>query len=198
MKLILIRHGETEGNHKGVYQGVKDYPLSEEGKLQNLKLKSKLENMNVNKVYYSTMERAKKTAEAIFDFSSSKIYFEENLSFNEINFGVWDGKDYKYISTNYSEQFQSFIDDFRIFKFPEGESFKDFYNRVSEEIKEIIKVSDEEDNIAIVAHGGTIKVILCELLGFNYEGFYKFNINHGCYSMLTVYEDSAILEFLNK
>ncbi|GFP74125.1 histidine phosphatase family protein [Clostridium fungisolvens] len=198
MKLILIRHGETEGNLNGIYQGIKDYPLSEEGKLQNLKLKSKLENINVDKVYYSTMERAKKTADAIFDFSSSAIYFEENLSFNEINFGLWDGKDYKYISKNYSEQFQSFIDDFKIFKFPEGESFKDFYNRVSEGIRKIIKVSKEEDNIAIVAHGGTIRVILCELLGFNYEGFYKFNISHGCYSLLTVCKDSAVLEFLNK
>ncbi|GFZ33556.1 alpha-ribazole phosphatase [Clostridium zeae] len=198
MKLILIRHGETEGNHKGLYQGVKDYPLSEKGKLQNLKLKSKLDNINLNKVYYSEMERAKKTADAIFDFSSSEIYFEENSSFNEINFGLWDGRDYKYISTNYSEQFQCFIDDFKIFKFPEGESFKDFYNRVSEGIKEIIKVSKEEDNIAIVAHGGTIRAILCELLGFSYEGFYKFNINHGCYSLLTLYKDSAVLEVLNK
>ncbi|MBK1810435.1 alpha-ribazole phosphatase [Clostridium sp. YIM B02505] len=198
MKLILIRHGETEGNYKGLYQGIMDYPLSEEGNLQNLKVKSKLENINVNKVYYSALKRAKKTAEAIFDFSSSTICFEEVSSLNEINFGVWEGKDYKYISKNYSEQFQSFIDDFRTFEFPEGESFKDFYNRVCEGIKKIINASKEEDNIAIVAHGGTIKVILCMLLGFNYEGFYKFNVNHGCYSLITVYKDSAVLEFLNK
>jgi alpha-ribazole phosphatase len=198
MKLILIRHGETEGNHKGVYQGVIDYPLSEQGNLQNLKVKSKLDNININKVYYSALKRAKKTAEAIFDFSSKAICFEEALILNEINFGVWDGKDYKYISTNYSEQFQSFIDDFKIFKFPEGESFADFYNRVSDGIKEIIKASNEDDSIAIIAHGGTIRVILCELLGFSYEGFYKFNINHGCYSLLTIYKEGATLEFLNK
>ncbi|QAA34834.1 alpha-ribazole phosphatase [Clostridium manihotivorum] len=197
MKLIFIRHGETEANNKGIYQGTCDYPLSNNGIIQNINLKSKLGQMNINKVYYSSLKRAKVTADMVFDFSKEDIKFLEEPAFNEIDFGKWEGKDYRYIDLNYHDEFQNFIKDYRTFMFPEGESFKAFYSRVSLGIEKIISESKGEEIVAVVAHGGTIRAAICYLLSLGHEAFYKFNINHGCYTLFTIYDESAVLEVLN-
>ncbi|SHK53383.1 alpha-ribazole phosphatase [Clostridium cavendishii DSM 21758] len=194
MKLILIRHGETKGNEDGIYQGRIDLSLSERGKDQCIEVKEKLKNIKVDKVYVSPLKRAKESAEIIFD-KENREYIEE---LREIDFGLWEGLNYKKISESYSEEYSKFLNSYKDFIFPKGEGFNSFYLRVSKVIKIIYEKSKSEETVAIVAHGGTIRAIICELLKMDIDGFYNINVYHGCYSLLSVYDDMAIVEEINK
>lgn len=193
MRLILIRHGETTGNEQGLYQGAMDLSLSEKGIMQCLEVKEKLKGFKIDKVYSSPLKRAMESANIIFEEPS----IEKIEQFREINFGLWEGRNYKQISIDYKKQYQEFLGAYKCFTFPEGESFENFYLRVSNGINRLCEVSKDE-TIAIVAHGGTIRAILCELLSFGVDGFYKINIFHGCYSLISVYEGVSIIEEINK
>ncbi|GIM28178.1 alpha-ribazole phosphatase [Clostridium polyendosporum] len=208
MKLILIRHGETEGNARGIYQGSLDLSLNRQGETQCLEIKEKLREFNIDKVFSSPLKRAVESAEVIFklDIDEDKnlirkknyppiIKIEE---FKEINFGLWEGKCYKQISSEFKDHYESFLSDYKAFVFPQGESFKEFYSRVASGLQDIRDVCKDEETVAIVAHGGTLKVILCELLGLGENGFYSFNVYHGCYSFLSLYGNTVVVERINK
>lgn len=213
MKLILIRHGETKGNEDGVYQGALDLSLSEKGINQCLEVKNKLKNFKVDKVYSSPLKRAIESSAIIFDEydkenhkelneQSNEVYDEESniqiiKNFREIDFGSWEGLHYRTISIEQKKAYDQFIKDYKTFTFPEGENFNHFYRRVIEAFGEITE-KNKGKTIAIVAHGGTIKSILCELLGIGQNGFYSINVYHGCYSLASVYEGIAIIEEINK
>jgi alpha-ribazole phosphatase len=193
MKLILIRHGETKGNEDGVYQGTLNLSLSEKGINQCLEVKNKLKNFKVDKVYSSTLKRAFESASIIFNEGNIQIVDD----FREIDFGSWEGLHYRTISMEQKEAYDQFIKDYKTFTFPEGENFNHFYNRITKAFSDIAK-KNKDKTIAIVAHGGTIKSILCELLGIGQDGFYSINVYHGCYSLVSVYEGIAIIEEINK
>ena len=65
MRFILVRHGETEWNATGQYQGQTDIPLSETGRAQAAALGKRFETIHVDAVYSSPLQRAYDTARAI-------------------------------------------------------------------------------------------------------------------------------------
>lgn len=223
MKLILIRHGETKGNEDGVYQGALDLSLSEKGINQCLEIKKKLKNFKVDKVYSSPLKRAIESACIIFNFDEYNKENNKGLNeqrrgvhngkgndryiknngisivddFREVDFGSWEGLHYRTISMEQKEAYDQFIKDYKTFTFPEGENFNEFYTRIIKAFSDIAE-KNKDKTIAIVAHGGTIKSILCELLGIGKDGFYNINVYHGCYSLVSVYEGIAIIEEINK
>ena len=68
MKIYTVRHGQTEWNKKGLYQGKTDVPLNEEGKKQAMLVKEKLKDKKIDLIISSPLKRAKETAEIISDF----------------------------------------------------------------------------------------------------------------------------------
>lgn len=194
MKIILIRHGYTDGNEKGIYQGRLDLNLSEEGINQCKEVEVKLKQLNINAIYCSDLRRAIQSGEIIFPHEKLNVI----EAIREIDFGLWEGLNYKQISVVYKKEFEQFIKDYVNFTFPEGESFKQFYLRVEKWLSETIKNHKKGETIAIVSHGGVIKAILCILLGLGKEGFHSFDINSGCYSLIEVFDGIAVLKTLNK
>lgn len=85
-RFYLIRHGETEWNSKGIYQGLTDIPLSEEGEKQALCLGKRFENPSIklDAVYSSPLQRAIKTAESMANAKGLSVVAYEH--FKEINF----------------------------------------------------------------------------------------------------------------
>lgn len=192
MELYLIRHGRTNENIKGVYLGSSNPSLDKKGIDESYEIKKKVKNLDMDKIYVSPLKRCKETAEIIFE----NIEIEEVDELREIDFGAWEGKSYKEISVEYLNEFQKFIDNYREFEFPEGENFKEFYERVK---KVILNIKNSGlERVAIVAHEGTLRVILCHLLGIGIDGFYKLKLHHGCFTKISVYENDCQLQFLNR
>lgn len=126
MTLTLIRHGKTKANQEHRYLGRTDEELSEEGKKEVLEQKAAgrypaLEDSDV--VIISPMERCRQTAELLYP-EREPLVIEE---FREMDFGVFEGKNYKELRGD--ARYQAWIDSEGILPFPEGESLERFQKR---------------------------------------------------------------------
>jgi broad specificity phosphatase PhoE len=77
--IYLVRHGETDWNALGKFQGHTDIPLNEKGRLQALVLKQELEHVNFDAVFCSDLSRACQTAELIIGSRPLSIFHEYSL-----------------------------------------------------------------------------------------------------------------------
>ena len=159
MKTVhFIRHGETEQNAQKVWQGHTDTPLNKKG-IEQAKLLSERINSRVTKVYSSDLKRASQTA----SFLSSSLVLRDNL--REINVGDYTGMSVKDTYTSNHEIFQSLQND--SFQFPNGESVKEFKDRVRNELKYIFNQTEEDSETVDVTHGFFIGTAIGLTLGFN-------------------------------
>ena len=120
----FVRHGETDWNHQGLFQGRKDIPLNENGILQAKQLSKYLKSKNkeFSCIYTSTLQRAIKTAEILgndFDLS-----IEKSDLLCEISFGDLEGQKKPKGKTFFSDG-----PDYLDIEFPNGEKVKDAYLR---------------------------------------------------------------------
>lgn len=194
MKIVLVRHGETEGNSKGLYEGKKEVSINDNGRNQSKKLGNLLKDYKFSKVYCSPQKRCKETLDIIIetiDFKPEFIEYKEELK--EIDFGLWEGLSYKDIEKVFPRQWEEFIKDYKEFSFPEGESFIDFYERAT-------KILDflDDGSYLILTHGGVIRAVLSKLLGFGIDGFYSIKPKQGAYSEINYYKDFVEIEYINK
>ncbi|MDD7794988.1 alpha-ribazole phosphatase [Clostridium sp. 'White wine YQ'] len=194
MKILLIRHGETEGNYKGLYQGRSEYGLNEEGKKQAIKLGELLKDYNISKVYCSPQKRCIETLE-LMNKKFRDIVFSEEL--REIDFGKWEGLNYKEIEKLFPGEWKNFIADYSSFTFPKGDSFKDFYYRCNSFLD---KLKNEKDNevILIVTHGGVIRALFSGILSLGLKGFYIVNPMQGAYSEINIFGSEVEIKYVNK
>lgn len=183
MKIYLIRHGKTIGNSQGRYIGKTDESLSDEGKkeIQRFTNLKKYPNPkkypNLNEIYVSPMKRCIETASIIFP--KAKQIQVSNL--REMDFGDFENKNYSDLNGN--EDYQKWIDSNGKIPFPNGESQKEFINRIKSGfccvLNNFLEKKDttlEKDDLCIVAHGGTIMAILNSIIG---EGYYEYRVKNG-------------------
>jgi probable phosphoglycerate mutase len=168
--LNLVRHGETEWNALGKFQGCKDINLSKEGFLQADSLRKRFEN-KFDYIYTSPLKRAMQTAEIISESSTIKPIIEPEL--REINFGDWEGLTIKEIEANFPEKFTEWRKDELNAPMCGGDlSIKKASTRAKEAIFEIVK-KHKGGNIIIVAHGGIIKAGLIGIFDWKMTMYHK-------------------------
>ncbi|MFL0267287.1 alpha-ribazole phosphatase [Candidatus Clostridium radicumherbarum] len=183
MNIYLLRHGETEENKNRFYYGKLDVSLNDKGKTQALKAREFLEEVNFNKVYTSERLRTKETASLVARKGLNKFVADKRI--NEMDFGEFEGKDYKEIQKLYPKEYESWSRDWKEFSPPGGESYLEVYNRVKEFMEELLR--EQSENVLVVTHGGIIRTILCYVLGGNLENFWKFS-SKNCDISLIKYE----------
>ncbi|WP_238917871.1 alpha-ribazole phosphatase [Clostridium sp. YIM B02555] len=172
MKLLLIRHGETEWNIKGKIQGSCDIELNATGIRQAEELSSKmLENKyNFSKIYSSKQKRASKTAEILSKATNVEYAVIEGLE--EMNLGVWEGLSWAEVKEKYPTEYEEWYINRRYTKTPKGESYEDMLKRVFAAIKNIIKENCED--VVIVTHSAVIMSIQCFLTNTPFDEMTKF------------------------
>lgn len=178
MHVYLIRHGETTANYENLFAGVLDVELTEKGIRQAQTARDKLKNISFNAIYCSDLKRAVHTAMIISEPHNVEIVKLEALQ--EMNFGIWEGKTIHEIRATSEGLFNDWIMDYENFKVPEGESVKELFERVINAYKRIIGSYDIEssENIAIVAHGGVIQVLLSYFCYDDNSGYWRFRIEN--------------------
>lgn len=197
MELIFIRHGQTNLNYEGVYQGRVNIGLNNKGEGQINKVSNKIKNFKIDKVYTSPLIRTVQTVEIIIKNNNIDLEIKHDKRIMEIDFGLWDTLPYDKVMIGYEKEYNEFLSDYKNFTFPGGESFEDFYNRCVDFISEITKEPSDE-SILIVAHGGVIRVFLLYLLGLKKEMFYNFSVKQGCYTRVLVYDGINVIDEINK
>ena len=187
IRLLLVRHGETDWNQQKRYQGQVDISLNENGKLQSDKVAEFLKDVSIDKVYSSSLLRAKETAEIILQqHQGINLELELNDGFKEIIHGAWEGKLETEIEQEFPGELQRWRDTPEQFQMPAGENFTAFWQRTVEVYESIIKeaLADKLNTILIVAHGGTNQILLCHILGLSAEHFWSFRQSNCCLNVI--------------
>ena len=139
MKLIveLIRHGETEQQAQGRYQGAVDVPLSGEGRRKLSAGRESLSTDGIYRdpavVYVSPLKRARETASILFPEAVQVVI----PGFSEMNFGKFEGRNYKEMEKD--PDYRAWVDGMCLGKCPGGESREEFCARTCEAFLEVLR-----------------------------------------------------------
>lgn len=151
MSIYYVRHGQTEWNRLGKYQGKSDIPLNEVGKAQARQTKELLDHVTFDIVYCSPLQRARETAAIIVGEKEVDIVVDERLM--ERSFGCFEGC-----------QASEIVHDLWVYQekapYEGSESTMQFFQRVYASMDDIVKIA-EIKNILIVAHGGVGIPVQC-------------------------------------
>lgn len=174
-KVFLVRHGETEWNRLGKFQGCQDIDLSREGIVQAEYL-SKRFNTNFDYIYTSPLKRAVQTATIIASNKEIEPMIISEL--REINFGEWEGLTLKEISSQFPKEFSEWKNDKVEGPMCGGDlSIKKASLRAKNAIEEIA-IKNKEKRILIVAHGGIIKSGLIGLFNWDMTMYHKMKLGN--------------------
>lgn len=161
LRLLLIRHGETDWNFQQKNQGQTDIPLNEKGKQQSEQLNSHLQTEKIDFIYSSDLTRCMEMAKKISDQHNVSVI--QDIRLRERNYGNWEGLTSEEIQTSDYENFMKYHLDPAMYSPSGGETGIEVFSRVTYFLSEILN-KHKNGNIAIISHGGTIAHLLSALL----------------------------------
>jgi broad specificity phosphatase PhoE len=150
--ILLARHGETDWNREGRFQGHADPPLNETGRAQAAELAAELEGVELAAVYSSPLRRAVETAEVVAAEHGLEPVAVDAL--REVDVGSWQGLTRVEIEARFPEQFARWLDYDQGWE--DGESYEGMGRRAVAVLLELA-AAHEGERILAVTHGGPIR-----------------------------------------
>ncbi|MDH6058111.1 histidine phosphatase family protein [Umezakia ovalisporum] len=185
VRLLLVRHGETEWNRQTRFQGQIDIPLNDNGRKQAQTAGEFLRNVFIDFAVSSSMLRPKETAELILSHHPQvKLELQDGL--REISHGLWEGK----LETEIEEEFPGELQRWRVVpaevQMPQGENLQQVWERSVSTWQLIVEaaLNNELKTGLIVAHDATNKTLLCHVLGLSTKNFWNFRQGNGAVSVI--------------
>ncbi|MFT3875363.1 MAG: histidine phosphatase family protein [Propioniciclava sp.] len=169
-KLVLVRHGQTEANLEGRFQGQQDVPLNKTGRRQAHVVAERLARMGPARVVSSDLDRAMTTAEAIAKACGVGVACDRRL--REIDVGTWQGRTSAEVAAAHPwfEEALRLGRDFR--RSETGETAEEAGTRVAGVLEELARVHPLETTV-VVGHGLALRVGLALFLGMGIEGSFS-------------------------
>jgi broad specificity phosphatase PhoE len=159
-EFCLIRHGETDWNLEGRYQGQSDVSLNETGRLQALEISRQLQSQTFAAIYTSDLKRAQETAQIIAKELNLPYSIDPRL--REINQGEWEGQQVEVIKSRYSELWNKRTIDPASVRPPGGETVGEVAQRAFEVLDDLSHRLPGV-KVLIISHGLTLATILCKV-----------------------------------
>lgn len=174
-KIVIVRHGQTNWNIEGKWQGHSDIPLNTTGVQQAAQAAEQLKNERIDHVYSSDLSRAIETARTINQHHQKQIWTDARL--REQNLGRWEGIYHKDIQKIYPDEWEAFTKNPASTEIVGGESVGQLSKRVKDVFTEIAERHPNE-RVLVVAHGLAIAVFLCHIQGKPLEDAYHLIIDN--------------------
>ena len=193
-KLYLIRHGETDYNNALRFQGQTDIPLNQKGIEQAEKAADFFRDIPLQAIYTSTLIRAKTTAEIIAGVKGMEV--QETDALREMSFGIWENMNSKDIQKKYAKEWKDFFASPARTTIPQGESMSDVQKRAYPTVQEILDRYPEGD-VAFVAHGGIIRVLMCTMLGLDLNRAWHLHVGNASITCFYYWGRSYTLDYAN-
>jgi broad specificity phosphatase PhoE len=192
-RLLLVRHAQTKLHKADRFWGKTDIELSETGTRQAEQLRDRLARTKIDAVYSSTLLRARETADIIASRHKIKTIALKELC--ECSFGYAEGLTFQEIA----EKFPGLAAELargEAVSFPGGESLEALDRRVGV-FMEKVDLLKTESKIAIIAHGGPLRLLVCRLLGLDIRHWLQLRMDHASLSIVETYPQGNILTLLN-
>ena len=161
-EILLCRHGQTDWNVHGRYQGRTDVPLNAFGRQQARELAETLEDYRIDVVYSSTLDRAYDTALEIARPRGLEVRRDPRL--DEIDQGLWEGMRHDEIMLHHPEKLTAWQHHPIDLRLPEGETLEEVRVRVRAALDDMMLLH-QGMVICVVAHSVSMAVVKHELQG---------------------------------
>jgi len=170
IKILLVRHGETDWNLAGRFQGRSDVPLNQKGREQASALALALKRESLAAIYCSPLARAKETAHLIKAYHPSvPLYEEEGLV--EMNLGEFEGIEGPRWAEKYADFRNAWRDNPASVTMPGGESLQEVQARSMAALERISKAHPPDCTLLVCSHNFVILTILCHALEIPLDRF---------------------------
>lgn len=169
VRLLLVRHGETEWNQENRWQGQADVPLSEAGREQARRLAQRFlaEGRQVQAIYTSDLLRAAHTAEILGE--ALRMTPTPDISWREMHIGVWSGLTTAEVVARYATEWERLRAGEDLPR-GGGETFAQFQERIIRSVQRLVEKHSGE-HIAIITHGGAVRAFLLHCRGLPVSQF---------------------------
>jgi alpha-ribazole phosphatase len=216
--LYLVRHGSIEAGGTKRYHGSMDVPLLEEGveqmkgacnlitrylaDLGSAKQQTYLKDIHdaeetsaeLTAIYCSDLQRAVRSAEIVAEPHGLEPIQVPAL--RERNFGIWEGMTFTEIKEKYPLEFDGWTGNPVKYSPIGGESTLDVGLRVTRATENIVE-SHPGENIAIIAHGGVNRIILCEIMGIQLENIFRIEQDYAAVNIIEFWDKYPVVKLLN-
>jgi phosphoserine phosphatase len=196
MRLIIIRHGESEWNRIGRYQGQADAPLSELGLRQAAALAERLRNERFDAIYTSPLQRAAKTAESVAQHHPTVPFFTEPALL-EIHHGDWQGLMVDEVKERYGEGLAEWRMHPTRAQMPGGESFSNILKRVLD-LKDRLLERYRDGMVLVSTHDVVVKILVSDALGMNMDRINRIWVTNASISSIEYGDDLPYLVSLSE
>ena len=195
-RLYLVRHGQSEYNVSRKFAGAgSDVALTAAGVRQAELLRDRLASEKIDAVYSSTMKRALSTAGVVSEKHGVEIVSCPELG--EINYGAVEGKTFDEVSFEYPLLAKQIYGADPKIRFPGGESFEEFPRRICRFLDRITKYDDAQ-TVLVVAHGGSIRTLVCRLLDIDINNHWaQIRIDNASLTVLETGKNGTVISLLN-
>ncbi|MFX3623862.1 MAG: histidine phosphatase family protein [Ectobacillus sp.] len=200
MKIILVRHGETDVNAAGCYLGHFDAKLNPKGQEQIRQLTKKLKGIvteGITRLYASDLSRAVESAQIIGE--ALRLTPTLVSALRELHFGDWECKTYEAIVAQEQELLERWIQNPFQISPPNGETLQQLGKRVDDWLWHILSHAYPDESIIIVSHGGPIRWFCSKWLRDNEQEFWNVKgIPHGKGGMVEFDPQTRIFTAMNQ
>jgi probable phosphoglycerate mutase len=174
MRVLLARHGETQWNAEGRYQGQRDIPLSPVGIAQAQALEKRLHDVRIDRAVASPLARAQLTAVLALGERASMLVLDEGL--REIGHGDWEGLLASEIGERDPARLKAWRESPETVMMPGagGESLRTVGDRAWPAFERACEGLGKDDTVLIVAHDAVNRLLLCRVLGLPLSRLWAF------------------------
>lgn len=167
-RLFLVRHGATDATEEGRFSGASSADLSAQGRWQAARLGERLATQNITAIYSSPLARALDTARIVAGRCGLEPITRDGL--REIGHGRWEGLTRDDVERRFADEYAAWEDDPFTFAPVGGESGVAVLARALPVIRELV-TSHPGEQLVVVSHKATVRLILSSLLGFDARGY---------------------------
>jgi broad specificity phosphatase PhoE len=192
--LFLVRHGEVEERYHRIFGGRIDMDLSPRGHDQVAMLAKYLRQRPLAAVYSSPMKRAQQTLAPLASHAGSAPVLLDGL--REVDFGDWTGLGWEEVRERYGVGASEWLDLLDRTAIPNAEGVSLFRGRVEACVERMIQ-DHPGQSVAVVCHGGVVRMILSILMGLPLAKMAVFEIDYASVTHVDHFSNRIEVQLLN-
>jgi broad specificity phosphatase PhoE len=193
-RLWLIRHAEVEARYQGVFGGQIDMDLSPRGHEQAAALARYLRSKTISAIYASPMKRVQQTLKPWIVNGVPQPTVVPDL--REVDFGVWTGLTFGQVQDQFGVSAWAWLDQLECATVPKAECAASFRARIEPCLHEIIRRHPGQE-VAIVCHGGVIRMLLAILLQVPLSRTGVFQVEYASLTQVRLRPEQLELQLVN-